>query len=199
VGQCVAGHDDDSPVCATCTSNHVLQRDVCVACPGKDANSAAPGGLVGATIGVLVVLFVGFVLVLKKPALSSADEQRIIDLLKTIDTKTLFNNSASLDIKGFNEALNTLRALLSHVQIRQLFNKIDDDNSGTISHEELWKYINPKQTIEEGITAVQDAKDDASDKQSKMNEVGNYASQLGDASNASNPLGGMFMKSKLLF
>ena len=76
---------------------------------------------------------------------------------------------------------------------------IDDDNSGTISHEELWKYINPKQTIEEGITAVQDAKDDASDKQSKMNEVGNYASQLGDASNASNPLGGMFMKSKLLF
>jgi len=182
---------------------------VCDPCPGKDANSAAPGGLVGATIGVLVVLFVGFVLVLKKPALSSADEQRIIDLLKSTDIKKLFNNSASLDIKGFNEALNTLRALLSHVQIRQLFNKIDDDNSGTISHEELWKYINPKQTIEEGITAVQDTKQtieegvtavqDAGDKQSKMNEVGNYASQLGDASNASNPLGGMFMNSKLLF
>ena len=117
------------------------------------------------------------------PALSKTDESRIIELIKSVGVKELFSKmnvqeGSDADIDALTPALATThRASLSKVQIRQLYKKIDVDNSDGISRSELTKYINHS----DSIAAAKEAKDDSDDKKEKAEEVVNRLSQLADA------------------
>jgi hypothetical protein len=208
-GCCATGHDDNSPVCAICSPDYVLQGDQCVPCPGSDINAGASVALWAVTGSFMFLLFIAFIIVMRRPALSKADETRIITLIESAGVNNLFahtrlnvQTSDELDMDQFTLVLAQLHASLSKDQIRQLYNKIDTDKSNGISPLELSQYINQQREsvvdkISNANDKINETKDDLDDKLEKKEEVMTRVKQLGDATGAK-AVGGIFMKIKLL-
>jgi hypothetical protein len=160
--------------------------------------------------GTALLIFFVFICIMRRPALSKADESRIIELLKAIGMDELFSlmnitqAGEEVDIDTFTAILVRLHASLGVVQIHQLYKKIDTDRSNGISRAEFKQYMYPRRkSIAGAVTSAKEAKDDADDKKEKIDEVNNRSMDLIDATGTestinSNAIGGVFMKLKLL-
>jgi hypothetical protein len=157
--------------------------------------------------GTALLIFFVFFCIMRRPALSKADESRIIELLKAIGMDELFSlmnitqAGEEVDIDTFTAAVAHLKGSLGVVQIHQLYKKIDTDKSNGISRAEFKQYIyRRRKSIVRALTSAKEAKDDVDDKKEKIGEVSSRSMDLADATgaNTTNSIGGVYMKIKLL-
>jgi hypothetical protein len=207
-GSCADGHDESGPVCAVCLPGYSLQGEQCTSCPNYNVADGPPLGVYISIAVASIVGLVVFIIILRSPALSKKDEKRIIGLIKSEGVTNLFDQihlstSEKMDIENFTNAMAHLRASLAESQMKQLYSKIDADNSGVVSYAELNEYINPrKKSASDELNTAKENKDSFEDKQEKNSEVDNRFKQLGGVgvaiTSSNDTVGTVFMKIKLL-
>jgi hypothetical protein len=85
-GRCVEGHDNNGPLCATCTAEYVLQQSTCIFCEGRTDTKAFSGDLLSVVAFGFVFFTVGTYFMLTQPDLSG-EETKDLKTFKKISIR----------------------------------------------------------------------------------------------------------------
>eukprot|EP00944_MAST-04C_sp_MAST-4C-sp1_P003651 g3651.t1 len=148
--RCSIGHNNDGPLCATCSKGYVLLQDNCVFCEGRSGADEFSYELLGCIVGGICLLMLGTYVFITQSPLSNEEKNMLREELGNLNPLFLFEKNSSIDRKKFHEFNKTL----STSQLDLAFDEIDKDGSGTIELTEWRSFVG--KNVNPGIDDIDD-------------------------------------------